>query len=97
VFVVSPTTLVATLTTMLAVIRDVRMRKEARAIQAEVERLLTDVARLSQRVGNLRRHHGNMADDMAEIEVSAGRVVAAGTRIRQVETGQDTPAHRPEG
>ena len=54
VYIVSPTTMMATLTTVRAVLRDVEMRKQAGVIQTEVVRLLDDVGRLDDRVGRLR-------------------------------------------
>ena len=44
VWIVSPTTMMALLNTVRAVLRDVEMRKEAGLIKIEVDRMLEDVA-----------------------------------------------------
>ena len=46
VWIVSPTTLMATLNTVRAILKDVHMREQAGVIQTEVVRLLDDVQRL---------------------------------------------------
>ena len=46
VWIVSPTTLMATLNTVRAVLKDARMREQAGVIQVEVQKLLDDVGRL---------------------------------------------------
>src|SRR3546814_8075298 len=56
VWIVSPTTLMATLNTMRALLKDVRMREQASIIQAEVGKMMEDVQRLDQRVGKLESH-----------------------------------------
>jgi len=90
VWIVSPTTLMATLNTVRAVLKDVQMREQAHLIQDEVRRLLTDVARLEKRVGNLRGHFGQASKDIDEIETSAGKIARRGDRIEQIELGDDT-------
>src|SRR5579883_618589 len=53
VWLVSPTTMMATRNTVRAVLRDVRMREQAGLVQREVRLLLDDVRRLDDRVGKL--------------------------------------------
>ena len=50
VYLVSPTTLMATLTTVRAILRDVEMRAQASVIQTEVGVLLKDIGRLVDRL-----------------------------------------------
>ncbi len=88
VYIVSPTTMMATLTTVRAVLRDVEMRKQAGVIQREVGTMLTDVGRLSDRVSNLRRHFDQAHRDIEQIETSAGKVQARGTRIHELDLGE---------
>ncbi|MGL5011705.1 MAG: DNA recombination protein RmuC, partial [Paracoccaceae bacterium] len=52
VWIVSPTTCMATLNTMRAVLKDARMREQAGAIRRELGELYKDVERLGERVGN---------------------------------------------
>ena len=56
VWIVSPTTCMATLNTMRAILKDARMREQAGAIRKELGSLHGDVERLVTRVGNLDRH-----------------------------------------
>jgi len=92
VWIVSPTTMMATLNTVRAVLKDARMREQAGVIQAEVHKLLDDVKRLDKRVGNLKRHFGQAEDDLREITTSAEKVVRRAERIEdlQLETDETT-------
>ena len=82
VWIVSPTTCMATLNTMRAILKDARMREQASAIRRELALLSKDVERLGERVGNLDRHFGQAAKDIDEIKVSAGK---AGKRARRLD------------
>ena len=99
VYIVSPTTMMATLTTVRAVLRDVEMRKQAGVIQTEVGTMLNDVGRLSDRVSNLRKHFDQASRDIDQIATSAGKVQTRGTRIHELdlsETDQEVlPAPDP--
>lgn len=74
VWLVSPTTCMATLNTLRAVLKDVRMREQAGVIRRELGLLAADIDRLGARVENLDRHFGQAARDVAEIRISADRV-----------------------
>ena len=82
VWIVSPTTCMAVLHTMRAVLKDARMREQAGAIRRELAALYGDVERLGQRVENLDRHFGMAARDIADIRISADR---AGRRARRLD------------
>jgi DNA recombination protein RmuC len=82
VWIVSPTTCMAVLHTMRAVLKDARMREQAGAIRCELASLYGDVERLGQRVENLDRHFGMAARDIADIRISADR---AGRRARRLD------------
>lgn len=96
VYIVSPTTMMATLTTVRAVLRDVEMRKQAGVIQTEVGTMLTDVGRLSERVDSLRRHFDQAHRDIDQIEISAGKVQNRGTRIHELDLGEADEKALPE-
>jgi DNA recombination protein RmuC len=81
VWIVSPTTLMATLNTVRAVLKDVRMREQAGVIQAEVQTMLKDVERLDDRVGKLQRHFDQANEDVRQIRISAEKVTKRGERI----------------
>ena len=85
VYIVSPTTLMATLNTVRAVLKDVKMREQAGLIQKEVGLLLGDVERLSGRVESLKRHFGQANTDIEQIVTSAGKITGRGEKIQLVE------------
>lgn len=82
VWIVSPTTCMATLNTMRAVLKDARMREQAGAIRKELALLYQDVTRLGDRVANLDRHFGQAAKDIEEIRISSEK---AGRRARRLD------------
>src|SRR5262245_40810395 len=92
VWIVSPTTLMATLNTVRAVLKDVRMREQAGEIQKTVGLLLEDVERLGERVQNLKRHFSQTEKDLRDIDTSAERITKRGQRILDVDLGEDAAA-----
>lgn len=82
VWIVSPTTCMATLNTMRAILKDARMREQAGAIRTELSLLFKDVERLSDRVTNLDRHFVMASKDIEEIKISAKR---SGNRARKLD------------
>ncbi len=82
VWIVSPTTCMATLNTMRAILKDARMRAQAGAIRRELGLLFADVERLGGRVDNLDRHFSQAAKDLSEIRISADK---AGRRARRLD------------
>jgi DNA recombination protein RmuC len=82
VWIVSPTTCMATLNTMRAILKDARMREQTSAIRRELGLLFQDVERLGTRVENLDRHFGQAAKDLSEIKISADK---AGRRARRLD------------
>ncbi|UWQ91574.1 DNA recombination protein RmuC [Rhodobacteraceae bacterium M382] len=82
VWIVSPTTCMATLNTMRAILKDARMREQAGAIRTELGLLHKDVERLGDRVGNLDRHFGQATKDLSEIKISAEK---AGRRAQRLD------------
>ena len=82
VWIVSPTTCMATLNTMRAILTDARMREQAGAIRRELGLLFADVERLGTRVENLDRHFGQASKDIADIKISADK---AGKRARRLD------------
>jgi len=97
VWTVSPTTCMATLNTIRAVLKDARMREQAGAIRQELAALCGDIDRLVIRVENLDRHFTQAARDVAEIRTSADK---AGRRARRLDTfdfGAADPVSGGEG
>jgi DNA recombination protein RmuC len=85
VWIVSPTTLMATLNTVRAVLKDVRMREQAGVIQQEVHTMLGDVARLDGRVAKLQRHFEQAGEDVRQIRISTEKVTKRAERITEME------------
>ena len=93
VWIVSPTTCMATLNTMRAILKDARMREQAGAIRRELSMLHKDVERLVDRVGNLDKHFEQARRDVEQIKTSAGK---AGGRAAKLESFEfDGPDQAP--
>ena len=88
VWIVSPTTLMATLNTIRAVLKDASMQEQAGVIQTEVRKMLIDVERIDERVGNLKKHFKQAEKDIGEIGISTNKVVSRGEKIEQIELGE---------
>jgi len=85
VMVVSPSLLMLAIQVMQSIVRDQRMRAQAHLIQTEVRHLLTDVARLRDRVGKLDGHFRQAQEDVAQIATSSDKIAKRGERIDQLE------------
>jgi DNA recombination protein RmuC len=85
VWIVSPTTLMATLNTVRAVLKDVRMREQASIIQAEVGKMMEDVLRLDDRVGKLETHFDHARRDIEQIRTSSTKILSRGEKIGELE------------
>ncbi len=81
VMIVSPSLLALAIQLMQSLIRDARMREEARVIQTEVGKLLDDVRRLGERVDKLDTHFRQAQDDVGQIKTSAGKVTNRAEKI----------------
>ncbi|MBL6954374.1 MAG: DNA recombination protein RmuC [Alphaproteobacteria bacterium] len=88
VWIVSPTTLMATLNTVRAVLKDARMREQAGVIQAEVMKLLDDVQRLDERTENLQRHFSQAEKDLEQISTSAKKITRRAEKIEEVQLAE---------
>ncbi|MEH6403114.1 MAG: DNA recombination protein RmuC [Sneathiella sp.] len=88
VWIVSPTTLMATLNTVRAVLKDSQMREQAGVIQKEVGVLIKDVERMDKRVENLSKHFGQAAKDITEIETSSRKITSRAEKIEDLQLGE---------
>ena len=93
VWIVSPTTCMATLNTMRAILKDARMREQAGAIRRELGLLFQDVERLGTRVENLDRHFGQAAKDLSEIKIRSDK---AGRRARRLDNFDFEELNNPD-
>ena len=85
VVIVSPNMLMLAVQTMMAILKDVRMREQADVIQREVRMMLEDVARLRGRVLDFQRHFTQLGPDLDKILASADKIASRGARIEGVE------------
>jgi len=85
VYIVSPTTLMATLNTVRAVLKDSRMREQTGRILDEVQKLLKDVGRLDERVEKLQSHFGQADADIRQILISTGKVMKRADTIENMQ------------
>ncbi len=91
VWIVSPTTLMATLNTVRAVLKDAKMREQAGVIQKEVGTLIEDVARLDSRIDSLSKHFKLANEDVDGIRISSGKIGRRIQKIEDLELGEDAP------
>lgn len=92
VWIVSPTTLMATLNTVRAILKDARMREQAGVIQKEVGNLIEDISRLDDRIENLSRHFDQANRDINDIKISSGKISRRIEKIEEVQLGDDVKA-----
>jgi len=92
IIIVSPSLLVMAVQVMQAIVRDARVREETHIIQAEVRRLVDDVARLRARAAKLDAHFKNAAEDVGNILASADRIARTGERIDQMDFAEPAEA-----
>ena len=96
VYIVSPTTLWATLNTVRAVFRDVRMREQAHLIQKEVETMMDDIGRLDERVGKLVTHFAQANRDIEGIQTSTRKITKRGEKIQELDFEEEDEDPREE-
>ncbi len=82
VWIVSPTTLMATLNTMRAILKDERLRKQTGKLRSELELLYKDMSRLESRITNLDKHFSLASKDVDELKISAKK---ANKRVLNIE------------
>ncbi len=91
VILASPNVLMLLIQTMQAIVRDAAMREQAGVIQAEVIKMLEDVNRINDRLGNMRKHFGQTTTDLDELTTSTNRVLKRAQKIESLEL-DDAPA-----
>jgi len=82
VWIVSPTTCMATLITMRAVMKDARMREQSGEIRKALRQLHRDVELVGERAGKLEVHLRQAGDDVAGIVTASAR---AGKRAERLD------------
>lgn len=85
VWLASPTTLVAILTTARAVLKDDATRRQVHVIRQHLDHLANDFSRFQRRMDNLARHIEQAGRDVRDAHISARRISDRFERIEQVE------------
>jgi DNA recombination protein RmuC len=95
VWITSPTTLMAVLTTAQSVIRSVETRKQIHIIKDELNKLGADFGRFQSRMDNLARHIEQAKNDVDEVHVSSRKISDRFAKIERVELeGSEQPQLR---
>lgn len=85
VWLVSPTTLMAVLTTARAVLKDDATRKQVHLIQEHLRFLAKDFERFQLRMDGLQKHIAQAHQDVADVNTSARKITSRFGRIEQVD------------
>lgn len=85
VWMVSPTTMMAVLTTARAVLKDSATRKQVHVIQEHLVGLSKDFDRFGKRMENLSRHIQQANKDVDEVNTSAKKISSRFEKIEKVE------------
>lgn len=85
VWLVSPTTMMAILTTAQAVLKDAATRKQVHIIQEHLIMLGKDFDRFQKRMGNLAKHINLVHEDVAQVHKSSQKITGRFNKIEKVE------------
>lgn len=91
VWLVSPTTMMAVLTTARAVLKDAATRKQVHIIQEHLTVLAQDFGRFEIRMNKLATHIGQAQKDVGEVQTSARKITSRFEKIEKVELTGVTP------
>lgn len=97
VWIVSPTTCMATLNTMRAILKDARMREQAGAIRKTLRHLHRDVELVVERVDKLNTHFGQARKDLEEITTAAERAGKRATKLDNFDFEELAPGQAETG
>ena len=89
VWLASPTTMMAILTTSRAVLKDAATRKQVHIIQEHLVALSKDFGRFQDRMDKLATHIGQAHKDVGDVQVSAKKISSRFTKIEKVELEDD--------
>ena len=91
VWLVSPTTMMAILTTALAVLKDIATRKQVHIIQQHLGFLGKDFARFQERMNDLSRHIQQAQTDVEQVHKSSLKISSRFNKIEKVELENTMP------
>ena len=96
VWLTSPTTMMAVLTTSRAVLKDAATRKQVHIIQEHLVALSKDFERFEKRMGNLAKHIDQANRDVEEVHTSARKITSRFEKIEQVDIEPPQALDQPE-
>ena len=85
VFIVSPSTLWATLNTIRAVLSDIKIKRVASKIKKELDLLLADLSRLSERTGKVQQHFALAQKDIEDLQTSISKIEPRAEKIKELD------------
>lgn len=89
VFIVSPSTLWATLNTIRSVLSDIKIKRVATKIKQELDLLLEDLTRLNDRTVNVEKHFRQAQSDIDQIQISIGKIAPRAEKLRAMDFGEE--------
>ncbi|MEJ2621767.1 MAG: DNA recombination protein RmuC [Candidatus Thiodiazotropha sp.] len=95
VWLVSPTTMMAILTTARAVMKDAATREQVHIIQEHLRALSKDFGRFQTRMDNLARHIGQAHQDVSDVNISARKISSRFDKIEKVELDEEKSPDLP--
>mgnify|MGYP001821501854 CR=1 FL=1 len=95
VWLVSPTTMMAILTTARAVLKDAATREQVHIIQQHLRGLSKDFGRFQTRMDNLARHISQAHQDVSDVNISARKISSRFEKIEKVELEDEPGAELP--
>lgn len=96
VWIVSPTTCMATLNTMRAILKDARMREQAGEIRKALRMLHRDVEIIGEKAGKLETHLRQAGDDVAGVLTAATRAGKRADRLDNFDFEELAPDADPK-
>ena len=91
VWMVSPTTMMAILTTARAVLKDAATRKQVHHIQKHLHTLASDFTRFQERMDKLSQHIAQAHADVDQVQTSARKITSRFEQIEKVELEEAAP------
>ena len=85
VFIVSPSTLWATLNTIRAVLSDIKIKRVAGKIKTELDLLLTDLTRLAERATKVAQHFNMAQTDIEQLQTSINKITPRAEKIKELD------------
>ena len=88
VWIVSPTTCMATLNTIRGILKDATLKENSSKIRENLTLLFKDVSRIGNRIDNLDKHFNLASKDLEEVKVSAQKVTNRADKFEALDFGE---------